>query len=109
MTIQRLNVLLFLDGQTSVMCPLSLFCVLDANKRYLLDESETFIWSLYHPLFFVFYSCVDITTFLYFSAFAPLIYVTFLKGFFGFVKIIYLIYIRLFISSIYIYVIDDVS
>ncbi|KAK7916118.1 hypothetical protein WMY93_011879 [Mugilogobius chulae] len=27
--------------------------------------------------------CVDITTFLYFSAFAPLIYVTFLKGFFG--------------------------
>lgn len=34
----------------------------------------------------VFYSCVDVTTFLYFSAFAPLIYVTFLKGFFGFVK-----------------------
>uniref|UniRef100_A0A672IVT1 Integral membrane protein GPR175 n=1 Tax=Salarias fasciatus TaxID=181472 RepID=A0A672IVT1_SALFA len=27
--------------------------------------------------------CVDVTTFLYFSAFAPLIYVTFLKGFFG--------------------------
>uniref|UniRef100_A0A8C6SUX7 Integral membrane protein GPR175 n=1 Tax=Neogobius melanostomus TaxID=47308 RepID=A0A8C6SUX7_9GOBI len=27
--------------------------------------------------------CVDITTFLYFSAFAPLIYVTFLKAFFG--------------------------
>ncbi|XP_072315635.1 transmembrane protein adipocyte-associated 1 homolog [Eucyclogobius newberryi] len=27
--------------------------------------------------------CVDLTTFLYFSAFAPLIYVTFLKGFFG--------------------------
>ncbi|XP_029906916.1 transmembrane protein adipocyte-associated 1 homolog [Myripristis murdjan] len=27
--------------------------------------------------------CVDVTTFLYFSIFAPLIYVTFLKGFFG--------------------------
>ncbi|KAI5109177.1 transmembrane protein adipocyte-associated 1-like [Silurus meridionalis] len=27
--------------------------------------------------------CVDVTTFLYFSVFAPLIYVTFLKGFFG--------------------------
>uniref|UniRef100_A0A8C2ZA12 Integral membrane protein GPR175 n=1 Tax=Cyclopterus lumpus TaxID=8103 RepID=A0A8C2ZA12_CYCLU len=27
--------------------------------------------------------CVDVTTFLYFSTFAPLIYVTFLKGFFG--------------------------
>lgn len=27
--------------------------------------------------------CVDVTTFLYFSAFAPLIYVTFLKAFFG--------------------------
>uniref|UniRef100_A0A3Q3DCZ2 Integral membrane protein GPR175 n=1 Tax=Hippocampus comes TaxID=109280 RepID=A0A3Q3DCZ2_HIPCM len=27
--------------------------------------------------------CVDVTTFLYFSAFAPLIYITFLKGFFG--------------------------
>ncbi|KAJ0023547.1 hypothetical protein NQD34_003446 [Periophthalmus magnuspinnatus] len=27
--------------------------------------------------------CVDLTTFLYFSAFAPLIYVAFLKGFFG--------------------------
>uniref|UniRef100_A0A8C7ZGC8 Integral membrane protein GPR175 n=1 Tax=Oryzias sinensis TaxID=183150 RepID=A0A8C7ZGC8_9TELE len=27
--------------------------------------------------------CVDVTTFLYFSAFAPLIYVTFLKNFFG--------------------------
>ncbi|XP_054606796.2 transmembrane protein adipocyte-associated 1 homolog isoform X1 [Nothobranchius furzeri] len=27
--------------------------------------------------------CVDVTTFLYFSAFAPLIYVAFLKGFFG--------------------------
>ncbi|KAM9813514.1 transmembrane protein adipocyte-associated 1 homolog [Neosynchiropus ocellatus] len=27
--------------------------------------------------------CVDVTTFLYFSAFAPLMYVTFLKGFFG--------------------------
>lgn len=27
--------------------------------------------------------CVDITTFLYFSLFAPLMYVTFLKGFFG--------------------------
>lgn len=27
--------------------------------------------------------CVDVTTFMYFSAFAPLIYVTFLKGFFG--------------------------
>ncbi|KAJ8260161.1 hypothetical protein GJAV_G00177800 [Gymnothorax javanicus] len=27
--------------------------------------------------------CVDLTTFLYFSVFAPLIYVTFLKGFFG--------------------------
>lgn len=30
-------------------------------------------------------SCVDVTTFLYFSVFAPLIYVTFLKGFFGYV------------------------
>ncbi|TNN51903.1 Transmembrane protein adipocyte-associated 1 [Liparis tanakae] len=30
--------------------------------------------------------CVDVTTFLYFSTFAPLIYVTFLKGFFGFVR-----------------------
>lgn len=28
-------------------------------------------------------SCVDATTFLYFSFFAPLIYVTFLRGFFG--------------------------
>ncbi|GCB64587.1 hypothetical protein scyTo_0009837 [Scyliorhinus torazame] len=27
--------------------------------------------------------CVDVTTFLYFSLFAPLMYVTFLKGFFG--------------------------
>ncbi|XP_046870103.1 transmembrane protein adipocyte-associated 1 homolog isoform X3 [Hypomesus transpacificus] len=27
--------------------------------------------------------CVDVTTFLYFSVFAPLIYITFLKGFFG--------------------------
>ncbi|NWJ01862.1 TPRA1 protein, partial [Crypturellus undulatus] len=27
--------------------------------------------------------CVDVTTFLYFSFFAPLIYVAFLKGFFG--------------------------
>ncbi|KAM9523693.1 transmembrane protein adipocyte-associated 1 homolog isoform 1-T1 [Salvelinus alpinus] len=27
--------------------------------------------------------CVDVTTFIYFSVFAPLIYVTFLKGFFG--------------------------
>ncbi|KAK1158514.1 hypothetical protein AOXY_G23465 [Acipenser oxyrinchus oxyrinchus] len=27
--------------------------------------------------------CVDVTTFLYFSVFAPLIYVTFLQGFFG--------------------------
>uniref|UniRef100_A0A8C9RWY4 Integral membrane protein GPR175 n=1 Tax=Scleropages formosus TaxID=113540 RepID=A0A8C9RWY4_SCLFO len=27
--------------------------------------------------------CVDVTTFLYFSVFAPLIYVTFLRGFFG--------------------------
>ncbi|KAJ0068978.1 hypothetical protein NL108_015745, partial [Boleophthalmus pectinirostris] len=27
--------------------------------------------------------CVDLTTFLYFSAFSPLIYITFLKGFFG--------------------------
>lgn len=33
----------------------------------------------------LFYSFVDVTTFLYFSAFAPLIYLTFLKGFFGFV------------------------
>lgn len=32
-------------------------------------------------------SCVDVTTFLYFSVFAPLIYVTFLKGFFGYVEI----------------------
>lgn len=31
-------------------------------------------------------SFVDVTTFLYFSAFAPLIYLTFLKGFFGFVS-----------------------
>ncbi len=31
-------------------------------------------------------SCVDVTTFLYFSTFAPLIYITFLKGFFGFVQ-----------------------
>lgn len=45
------------------------------------------------PFFFVFYSCVDVTTFLYFSTFAPLIYVTFLKGFFGFVKTIYLKYV----------------
>ncbi|KAF6731891.1 Transmembrane protein adipocyte-associated 1-like [Oryzias melastigma] len=29
--------------------------------------------------------CVDVTTFLYFSTFAPLIYVTFLKNFFGYV------------------------
>lgn len=28
-------------------------------------------------------SCVDATTFLYFSFFAPLIYVAFLRGFFG--------------------------
>lgn len=83
------------------MCHPSMFCVLDANKRCLLDDSETFLWSLHQPVFFVFYSCVDVTTFLYFSAFAPLIYVTFLKGFFGFVKIIYLKYIRLFISTIY--------
>ncbi|XP_023689626.1 transmembrane protein adipocyte-associated 1 homolog [Paramormyrops kingsleyae] len=27
--------------------------------------------------------CVDVTTFLYFSVFAPLIYITFLRGFFG--------------------------
>lgn len=47
---------------------------------------------------FFFYSCVDVTTFLYFSTFAPLIYVTFLKGFFGFVKTIYLKYITTFIA-----------
>lgn len=30
-----------------------------------------------------YHSCVDATTFLYFSFFAPLIYVAFLRGFFG--------------------------
>lgn len=45
------------------------------------------IWIfVFTVLYFFFYSCVDVTTFLYFSTFAPLIYVTFLKGFFGFVK-----------------------
>lgn len=73
------------------------FCIIHSDLRYLLDASETdFFYTL---VTFPFYSCVDVTTFLYFSAFAPLIYVTFLKGFFGFVKIIYLKYIKIFLPA----------
>ena len=36
-------------------------------------------------IFMFFCSCVDVTTFLYFSIFAPLIYITFLRRFFGYV------------------------
>uniref|UniRef100_A0A672N4W2 Integral membrane protein GPR175 n=2 Tax=Sinocyclocheilus grahami TaxID=75366 RepID=A0A672N4W2_SINGR len=43
--------------------------------------------------------CVDVTTFLYFSVFAPLIYVTFLKGFFG---LAYLIIVLIYLISHYI-------
>lgn len=84
------------------MCHLSMFCVLDANEVDGWMTLKHLFGVFITMFFFVFYSCVDITTFLYFSAFAPLIYVTFLKGLFGFVKIIYLKYIRLFISYIYI-------
>lgn len=43
-------------------------------------------WMLNSFMFpFAIDSCVDATTFLYFSFFAPLIYVAFLKGFFGWV------------------------
>lgn len=63
--------------------------VYQAPKTYDLDNT-----------FILFYSCVDVTTFLYFSTFAPLIYVTFLKGFFGFVKTTYLKYITAFYCTL---------
>lgn len=51
-----------------------------------LGLSSCIAWVLNTFIFpFAFDSCVDATTFLYFSFFAPLIYVAFLKGFFGWV------------------------
>lgn len=105
MTIQTLNVLFeyFSSMVRQVLCVIFPCFVCSMLTKGICWVGLKHLFGVFITLFFfVFYSCVDITTFLYFSAFAPLIYVTFLKGFFGFVKIIYLVYIRLFLSSIYI-------